>query len=635
MALTPVFIDFETFWSKEFSLGKMTAIEYVTDPRFQVVSVSIKVGYDAETEVLFGYDNIAARFAEIDWDKSYAIAHNMSEFDALVLAWTFGVKPRMWGCTLAMARPMHAKSAGGSLKALAKYYGLPDKGSLEGTNTKGKYLEDFTDEEIEAMRVYNADDTEICCGLWLALLNEPTTTGRELRLIDHTIRMLVEPQLVADVPMLDKGLELEHKRKQKLLDDLAEQVDTTPDELKKMLASTAKFKKLMTDLGVELPMKTSPTTGKEIPAIAKTDQGLTDLLEHPDDRVSMAASVRLDVKSTILETRMQRFRDMAESCDGYMPIPLRYYGADTTGRWSGTMRANMQNLPRVNPKERKISDVLRCCLRAPKGKKVVVCDLSGIEMRVNHTLWQVPSSMQAYKNDIDADLYKQFAASLYGKSVDEVTKAERQLAKVAQLGLGFGAGHKSFQNIARLMGGFDLTLDEAYEIVSSWRQTYSEIVQGWKTCHSSLSWIDNGIAESIDPWGHCVTDSRGVRTPVGRINYPDLRQQTNEDGNTEWVYGQGRKEARIYAGKVTENLVQHLARNIIADNMLAFDKTPYGRKYRPAHTVHDELIYVVDETDADGVLDTLNELMKTPPTWWPELVTSAEGDIAQTYGGAK
>jgi len=86
---------------------------------------------------------------------------------------------------------------------------------------------------------------------------------------------------------------------------------------------------------------------------------------------------------------------------------------------------------------------------------------------------------------------------------------------------------------------------------------------------------------------------------------------------------------------VVHNCVQHLARNIIADNMLAFDKTEYGKKYRPAHTVHDELIYVVDEADAEGVLDTLNELMKTPPTWWPELVTSAEGDIAQTYGGAK
>lgn len=636
MKLTPVFLDFETYWSKDFSLGKLTAIEYVTDPQFEVVSVSIKIGYDGDTEVLFGYSDIAARFAEIDWDHAYAIGHNMSEFDALVLSWTFGIRPRMWGCTLAMARPLHAKSAGGSLKALAKHYGLPDKGDLEATNTKGKRLADFTDDEIEAMREYNRLDTELCCGLWLALLNEPTTTSRELRLIDMTIRMLVEPQLKADTAMLDKGLDLEGKRKAKMLDDLAARLDTDSESLKTTLASTGKFKKLMLELGVTLPTKTSPTTGKEIPALAKTDQGMTDLLDHEDERVAMAAAVRLDVRSTILESRMGRFKAMGDAAGGMMPIPLRYYGADTTGRWSGTMKSNMQNLPGVNPKERKLSDVLRCSMRAPEGYKVVVVDLSGIELRVNHVLWQVPSSVRLYQQDPEADLYKAFASALYNKPEDQITKTERKLAKVAQLGLGFGAGAGAFQNVARLMGGFELTLDEAQDIVDQWRQAYTEITQGWRKCHQALDWIYAGVHEPVDPKGLVVTAPHGFDTPVGQIRYPDLRQEINEDtGKTEWVYGHGRKQARIYAGKIDENLVQHLARNVMADNILAFAKTDLGRKYPLAHTVHDEVVYVVKDEDAKAVHDELIRIMSTPPTWWPELVTTAEGDIAQSYGAAK
>lgn len=634
--MTPIFVDVESFFSKEFSLGKLTAIEYTTDPRFETISIAIKEGVNGTTDVVFGEDATAERLAQVDWDNAIAIAHNASEFDALVLAWRFGIKPRMWGCTLAMSRPLHAKSAGGSLKALAEYYGLPAKGSLEATETKGKRLADFTADEVEAMREYNKLDTEICCGLWLALLEEPTTTKRELLTIDATIRMLVEPQLECDTQMLEKGMEMEHKRKEKLLEDLAATLGTGDEDLKKTLASTAKFKKLMKELGVDIPMKTSPTTGKEIPALAKTDQGLTDLLEHPDERVSTAAAVRLDVRSTILQTRMQRFRDMGERCGGKMPIPLRYYGADTTGRWSGTMRANLQNLPRVNPKQRKLSDVLRCSLRAPNGYKVVVADLSGIELRVNHFLWKVPSSMALYKQDRQADLYKAFAADMYNKPMEDVTKAERHLAKVASLALQFGTSAKTFQHTARIMGGIELTERESQDVVAQWRTTYNEIVEGWRASDRAIESIAAGEHTKIDPWGLLTTAPFGIQTPVGQIRYPYLRRELDEEtGKTNWLYGRGRKTAKLYGAKCVENQVQMLARNVLVDNILAFAQTPLGREYPLAHTVHDEVVYVVKDADAQPVLDSLIELMSQPPSWWPELITFAEGDIAQTYGAAK
>ena len=137
---------------------------------------------------------------------------------------------------------------------------------------------------------------------------------------------------------------------------------------------------------------------------------------------------------------------------------------------------------------------------------------------------------------------------------------------------------------------------------------------------------------AVDPWGMVVPTADGLRTPKGIIRYPDLRTETDEDNRKEFVYGHGRNKARIYAGKIDENIVQHLARCVIADNALDMQR---ATGLNPALMVHDELVYVVPEDEAQTTLDTVQSIMRTPPTWWPELITWSEGDIAQTYGDAK
>lgn len=643
MALTPVFLDFETYWSAQHGLGKMSAIEYVMHADTEIQSCSIQVGFDGEAETFFGFNDIAAQFELIDWSKAWAIAHNNSEFDALILAWRFDIKPKMWGCTLAMARPIHAKDAGGSLKALAKHYGLEDKGDLEAVNTKGKYLRDFTESEKAAMRVYNDKDTRICAELFKIFLKK--TPRHELKLIDMTMRMLVEPQFEANIDLLARGLRAERARKKRVLDKVRDELEAAgviggleeDEPLTKVLKSSAKFKKLLNHLGVEVPMKESEATGRMIPALAKNDQQFLALRDHDNELVAAAVEAKLDTQSSILETRMDRFIHVATLCNNMMPIALRYYGADTTGRWSGTMRLNQQNLPRVNPDKAKISDVLRKSFRAPKGCSVVVADLSGIELRVNMFLWKVQYAMELFQNDPGgADLYKHFASvDLYNKPISEITKQERQVGKVAHLGLGFGAGAVTFQTVAKLMGGVDLTEDESKSVVDAYRRAHAPIAQGWKTCHAALDFISQGTTSIIDPCGLCHTSSEGIVTPRGVIRYPKLRQEVVDDGGkVEWVYGEGRNKARIYAGKIDENIVQHLARNVISDIALAVDKE-IGKHYPLAHMVHDELIYVVKDQDAQDVLDTLQGHMRTSPSWWPELITWSDGDIAKDYASAK
>lgn len=634
-----VVADLETYWSTTHSLSKMPAIAYVMHPDTEVISCSIKIN-NQPTEVYFGHE-VGTALRAIDWGNTFFIGHNMSGFDSMIFAWRYGINPKIWGCTAQMARLLgYAKTTGVSLKALSEHLGIGIKDNTALVNTKGKHLKDFTEEELQAMEVYNRDDTEMCFKLFKEFA--PVISKRELKLMDMTTRMLTEPRFVVDQALLRSTLREEQERKHLMLLDVATMIgayapgqtdDETAEAARKVLASAGKFSEILRACNVPVPMKPSPTNpDKETPALAKTDQAFIQLQNHPDPMVAAAAQARLGVKSTLLETRIEAFISAAESCDGRLPVPLRYYGADTTGRWSGE-QYNPQNLPRIGKKP-KPSDALRMALKAPKGSKVVVADQSGIELRVNHFLWKVPSSMELFRADPEkADLYVDFAGNLYEIEGSEVSSEQRQVGKVAHLGLGFGSGAATFKKVAKLMGGVDLTDEESKDVVKLWRSTYSEIPAGWKTCHAALGSIYSfgGTPEQIDPWGLCWAVEGGIKTPQGFIHYPKLRLET-ENGNQEWVYGEGRNRTRIYAGKVTENIVQHLAREIIADNALDVKRST---GYYPTLMVHDELVYIVPEQEAEDVLAEVHKAMRTAPKWWPELVTWSAGGIADAYGEAK
>ncbi len=651
--MTPIYIDFESYWSTTHTLSRMSPTEYVQHPDTEIISVAIREGNEP-TYVLFGEEKIKRHLQDMDWSDKMAVGHNMSGFDAMILAWRFGIKPKMYGCTAAMARSKYSKtgvSVGGkfltgvSLKKLAAELRIGAKLDLEATNTKGKHLCDFSPDELAQMEEYNKVDTDLCAELFFKLAKG--FPKAELMQIDMTTRMLVEPKFELDYAMVNKALEDVKAEKASALNDLYNQLfehtervarilegnHPEPEEYVRMtLASATKFGELLRLRGVEVPMKQSPTNpAKMTPALAKTDDAFIALQDHEDPIVAAAARVRLEVKSTLLETRLQAFIKAADACGGRLPVPLKYAGADTTGRWSGE-QYNMQNLPRINPKSPKPSDALRNSLRAPKGHKVVVADLSGIELRVNHFLWKVKQSMDLYNNDVEADLYKSFAAARYGIDESEVTKDQRQLAKIAQLGLGFGAGAPTFRKVAKLMGGLDLSEAESLEVVTAWRDTYHDIVKGWKSFQNSLPNIAQGIESAIDPWGLCITEKNAVRLPSGRkIHYPNLIKES-DNGKTEWWYGSGRSRARIYAGKGVENLVQALARDVIAEHALTMFKRT---GYRPSLAVHDELVYIVPETVAQDVLDELQGIMRKGVSWWPELITWSEGDVGDTYGEVK
>lgn len=635
------FLDFESYWDSECTLSKLSPLEYVRHPEFELISLSAAVD-KAPPVCVFGIDDVRALLRDINVRGSMAVGHNMSGFDSYLLTYVLGVRPAMWGCTMAMARPIHAKDVGLSLAALVHHYGVGVKDGRILTTTRGKHLEDFTPDEIAAMRVYNNGDTEQCRELFHIFRKHFSL--RELWQIDAVIRMRTQPKFELDMPLLETALTIErdHKLKSllevgKMLNVDAEAYDTDEsiaEAVRSTLASTPRMVSLLTKLDVEVPMKPSITDeDKMIPALAKSDPAFMDLLEHPDERVATVARVRLQVKSTLLETRIEKLLTAARLIDGMLPVPLKYCGADTTGRDSGE-EYNCQNLPRVDPTNPKLTDALRNSLRAPAGHRVIVADQSQIELRVNHFLWRVPYSMAAYNEDRKADLYKAYAVRRYRIEPEAVTKPQRQYAKVAQLGCGFGVGGKKFQLVARNMGGLKLTPSEAVTEVNEWRASHPEIVEGWAECDKALHYIKAKQRCTIDSWGMVSTTPEGLLLPSGRlIRYPDLRRVVDPNsGEMQWVYGNGRHRARIYGPKVDENIVQALARDTVFE--CAFDFYRDTGLY-PSLRLHDELVYVVPESEADALLAHLQSIMRTPPKWWPELVVHSEGDSAQTYGAAK
>lgn len=642
------FIDFETYWDDKHTLKKMTPLEYVSHEKTELQACCLRL--DGESTVRFGETAIRAQLSRVDWDNTAAVAHNMSGFDALILTRRLGIHPKMFFCTLAMARPIHAKTCGLSLGKLVEHYGIGVKDQTALLETKGKRLSSYSPSELYAMLDYVAADTKQCEALFHILKKH--YTPREMWHIDATIRMLVEPRFVCDIPLLEQTLDEERQAKLDALKALARQM-MTPDELvvamfdgrdleaevKAKLMSAPRFADLLNSRGVEVPLKVSPSDPKKtIYALARTDEAFIALQDHEDPVVAAAARTRLQVKSTLLETRIEAYLSAARVSDGLLPIPLHYCGADTSGRWSGWLY-NPQNPPRI-PRDSegniipKRTNALRMAKRAPRGYKVVVADLSGIELRVNLMLWKVPYVMELLAQDPTADLYKPLASEVLGVPIEGMPKMVRQAGKAMHLGCGFGLGSTvKYQAVAKTMAGIEVSTDEAETHIKGYRGKHPEVVGGWRRCHDALHYILLGDRFDIDPWGMCYTERGAIVLPSGRrIRYPALTKTRLETGKTEWTYGCGRHEARIYAGKVDENIVQALARDVLAD---AVYETFRETGHRTVHSLHDEPIYIIREDEAVSFLEVLQRRLRTPPKWWPELVTWSEGDIADSYGEAK
>lgn len=628
------FYDYETFYSTQHSVTKLDGVTYALHPDTEVMSMAYAINREPSVFIK-GEENIRAFFASRDWSQTCMVAHNGSGFDHIFTGLKFKVRPLMWACTMAMAKPTYGKTTGCSLKALSEVLNVGKKLSFEAVNTKGKHLADLTPLELTMLEEYNHMDTRLCRAIFRKLY--PDVPLKEMRLIDHTVRMLVEPMLEVDIPMLRSSLALEKARKDDAIRSLSNLLGgqySDFDIMQKALQSNAQFIAILENFGVKAPTKISPSTGQQTYALAKTDQKFLDLLEHDHPTVRLAAETRLGTKSSILESRIERFIQVGEACDRKMPVFLNYFGALNSGRYSGGGKMNQQNLSRVDPANPKPSDVLRQCIKAPPGHKLVASDLSGIEMRVLHYLADVQSTMDAFKENPTADLYRIFGGTLYKCAPDEVTKPQRQLAKAAMLGLQYGAGATTFHRVASLQG-VDMPLEEIRGVVNKWRDFYSEITGLWREGMSAI--LAMSIGGTREFGRHDLVSVNSAKKfqldlPEGMVlRYPELRKEAIKDSEhtqerEAWVYGTGRNKAFIQGPKLIENIVQSMSRLFLTN---AIDEI--HKRYHVAMHVHDEIICIVPDGQAEECLFYMNQILRTPPPWFPDIVLHSEGHIGECY----
>lgn len=616
-------VDFETYYSDEFSLSKLTTEEYIRDKRFEAIGVSVKVD-DAEPVWFSGtHEETKAFLSQYDWANSAMLCHN-TMFDGAILGWVFGLYPAFYYDTLCMARAVHGVDAGGSLAALTVRYDLGRKGT-EVIEAKGKRRTDFAPKDLLAYGKYCSNDVELTYSLFKVMCEG--FPEDETRLIDMTLRMFIEPQFCVDDAMLDSRLdeikEEKHNLLSTLVDSLGCQDEDDPEEaVRKKLASNQQFAQILKDHGIEVPMKPSPRTGKDTFALAKNDEGFLALQDCDDPFIQQLCAVRLGTKSTLEETRITRFLEIAERNKGRLPIPLKYYGAHT-GRWAGVDKVNFQNIPSRDKKKK----ALKNAIIAPDDYYVVNSDSSQIEARVLAWLAGQDDLVEQFAQG--EDVYSVFATKVYDKPVSKETPVERFVGKTCVLGLGYGTGAEKLRlTLKTTPPGAVLALDESKRIVDLYRNTNDKIVDLWSECDRALSsimnWDKDRKAHFLGKHRAVWVDSEGIRLPNGLyIRYPNLRI---EDSKT--VYDSRKGIVSIWGGAVVENVVQALARIIVGTQMLEIHS-----RYPVKLTVHDAAVVLIPKAEIEDGLEFVKKIMSTPPVWAAGLPVACEAKYNESYGG--
>ena len=614
-----VTLDFETYYAKDFSLTRLTTEEYVRSPKFEVIGVSMKIDDDPAMWFSGSHAEIKAWLGQVDWDYSALLCHN-TQFDGAILSFIFNIVPAYYFDTLCMARAIHGVDAGGSLKALVERYRLGEKGA-EVTNALGKYRKDFTPEDLARYGAYCINDTELTFKLFNALLTEGFPSS-ELDLIDMTLRMYMQPVLHVDDALLVERLEEIKQEKSELLRGLMDKLGAaTEEDVRKKLASNPQFAAVLKELGIEPPMKTSLTTGKQTFALAKNDEGFIELLESDNPLVQQLCAVRLGTKSTIEESRIERFIGIGARNRGLLPIPLKYYGAHT-GRWAGADAVNFQNLPSRDKKKK----TLKNSVIAPSKHVVINCDSSQIEARVLAWLAGQNDLVKQFANG--EDVYSVFASKIYERPISKANPVERFVGKTCILGLGYGTGAAKLRHTLKTQPpGADLTEDRCKDIVDLYRTTNDKIVRLWRDSEMALKHIAGWTSEmnefSLGEHNAVRVDSNGVRLPNGLyIRYPNLRIEEER-----MTYDSRKGKVSIWGGSVVENVVQALARIIVAEQMLRLRE-----RYRPVLTVHDAAVIVTPIDELQDAIAFITQVMSTPPDWANGLPVACETKYGQSYG---
>lgn len=313
---------------------------------------------------------------------------------------------------------------------------------------------------------------------------------------------------------------------------------------------------------------------------------------------------------------------------------------------------------------------LRRAIQAPPGHVVVVRDLSAIEARVNAWLAGQEDMVDIFRRgeDVYCDMYQ----SISGRAITKKDKNERFLGKTIVLGCGYGLGWRKFQTMLRvgMLGdkgrllGWDIAkplgvelgsfmhrfsgyVQEslppgvglethalhcacAAQIIKAFRDNKPKIPEMWDKCHEALGYVLRGEEFSFGKNNLIKTCAEGFILPNGMIIRYTSLEAKKEGRRTEYKILKSKQKnewGKVYGGLCDENIVQAVSRIILTDNMLQM----HAEGMRVAHQVHDEILVVAREDQAEQVYTRMGEIMSSPPAWAPDLPLASEGGWDRSY----
>jgi DNA polymerase len=617
-----VFVDAETFYSREYSLTHMDPPSYILDPRFETICLGVARGFKDPPFIIDGPS--VPSFLNSLPPNVAMVSHN-ALFDMCILSWRYGYVPKLIVDTLAMARTLLSHRLKRlSLAAVAEHIGLLKGDMIHKVIGMGRA-------DIQASGIwdqfvdYCLNDTALCRAIFLHLIRD--LPPEELILHDMVSRCAVVPQFKLDVDVLASNLgEVQHNKQ--ILFMKAMFAGLTD---KSELMSNPQFASLLTQYDVTPPTKISKTTGLKTFAFSKQDPEFLALLDHDDLRVSTLVEARLSFKSTIEETRTQRMLNIGSlefpfhGGTQVMPIPL-IVGAAHTHRFGGGWKLNCQNWGRQSR--------IRKSVVAPEGHKVVTADSRQIEARMN--AWFSGQDDLVAEFASGADVYANFASEVYGVPVSKDTNPRaRFVGKTGILQLGYQAWWPKFQSSVWLLSydgvnePVSLDDDEAKNIVVKYRTKYHRIANMWK-------WLPLRFGSLIG--ADAPFEYGPVRFELGRVLGPNglcLFYHNLKFANGEWTFEHHGIEQKLYGGKCLENIIQFLSRIAVMQAAIRLKKPLEQYISRLTHTSHDEIVYVVPD-DYVGIVSKMIEAeMTRQPAWAPGLPLAVDIGVGQTYGDAK
>ncbi len=659
-------IDFESYFDSDYSITKMSTIEYICDPRFEFTGVSVAtLGIGCDKAIKFwpkpylmdgSLGDIQTIFGE-GLEQCTVVAKNC-KFDMTILAVKFGIIPPYVIDVDDLLRHYDARMSH-KMKDVTKMFELQSKGDT--AQFKGLHYEDMDDKTKADLADYCKNDIDIEVKLLQLLLPKMSNPQVEIPVARHTLDLYLKPKIKFD---FKRAADL----KIKMLIEL-EQTAGTTGHTKKELSGNLSFVELLQAAlpeGEKVPTK-SGKPGKNmtkllghpgvIPAFAKDDLGFQELLVHSDVAVRNMCLARQAIRSWPLHIkRVNNMEAQAKTSDGLLRVPLHYYGAHT-GRWSGGEKINLQNLGgrgRGGQGTHPLIAAIRSLLGTPDGHTLGIADSAQIEARVLAWFANQEDLVKGFANG--EDIYSVFATKLFGgavykpkedefPSVKKLLKIRRGFGKDSILGCGYGMGVNKFydncisnSDIRPLFDSGEYDRKFIEKLIKTYRTTYSRIPGFWKDVENAFKWVikypheQAQVSKKYDKHGNAsgfkltFSNRKGtvhIKLPSGReLTYRHCAlKQTTMGPEIRWHYG------HLWGGSITENIVQAAARDLLAYWILEMDKD----NLPIVLTAHDEIVCMLCQdkacSDLQGMLDT----MCKGPEWADGLPLDAEGSLSEVY----